>query len=109
MVIISSEVEFFYKQLPAGIIINGTHAISIAEKANVSVQYVIKELCHIMAQEYFFFLSIIQERPELADETWELIRNFYFNYYRVYSKFSYNTLKIYFKSTSLPKIYGKSK
>lgn len=103
----SNNNEFFYKKLPAGIIINGTHAINIAEKANVSVQYIIKELCHIMAQEYFFFLSIVQERPELADEVWELIRNFYFNYYRTYSKFSYNTLKIYFKSTSLPKIYGR--
>lgn len=103
----SNNNEFFYKKLPAGIIINGIHAINIAEKANVSVQYIIKELCHIMAQEYFFFLSIVQERPELADEIWELIRNFYFNYYRTYSKFSYNTLKIYFKSTSLPKIYGR--
>ena len=80
--------EFFYTKLSPGIIINGLHAIQIAKDAGIKIEYLLEEYNYILAQEYFFFLCIVQEREELADQTWEIIRNFYLNYYKTYEKFA---------------------
>ena len=101
--------DFFYTKLSPGIIINGIHAINIARKAGVEIKYLLDEYNYIMAQEYFFFLCNVQERPELADDTWEIIRNFYFNHYRCYEKFALKTLPIFFSQITLPKIRSFSK
>ena len=93
--------EFFYTKLSPGIIINGIHAIDIAKKAHVEISVIISELAYIMAQEYFFFLSIIHERPELADDIWIIIRNFYLNYYKIYSKFSKDNLQTFFFTVTM--------
>lgn len=101
--------EFFFTKLSPGIIINGVHAIEIARKAGIEVKYLIEEYNFILAQEYFFFLCILQERPDLADDTWEVIRNYYLNYYKTYEKFALRTLPTFFSQTALPKIRSKMK
>ena len=99
--------EFFYTQLSPGIIINGIHAIKIAEKAKVKIEYLLEEYNYIMAQEYFFFLCNLYEHPELADDTWQIIRDFYFNYYRIYSKFAMRELLYAFTQVTLPRIRSR--
>ena len=101
--------EFFYTQLSPGIIINGIHAIKIAEKAKVKIEYLLEEYNYIMAQEYFFFLCNLYERPELVDNTWQIIRDFYFNHYRIYSKFAIRDLPQKYAQVTLPKIHSRMK
>ena len=101
--------EFFFTKLSPGIITNGVHAIDIARKAGIKEEYLIEEHNYIMAQEYFFFLCIIQERPDLADDTWEVIRNYYLNYYRTYEKFALRNLSVSFYQVTLPKIRSRIK
>ena len=101
--------EFFFTKLSPGIIINGVYAIDIARKAGIKEEYLIEEHNYIMAQEYFFFLCIIQERPDLADDTWAIIRNYYLNYYRTYEKFALRNLSVYFSQVTLPKIRSRIK
>ena len=101
--------EFFYTKLSPGIIINGIHAIDIAKAAGVKTEYLLYEYNYILAQEYFFFLCIIQERPELCDDIWQIIHSFYKNHYRVYEKFAKNTLQQAFFQVSLPKIRSQIK
>jgi hypothetical protein len=62
-----------------------------------------------MAQEYFFFLCNLYERPELADDTWKTIRDFYFNHYRIYSKFAIRDLPQKYTRVTLPKIRSRMK
>ncbi len=101
--------DFFYTKLSPGIIINGLHAINIAQAAGVNIERIIKEYNYIMAQEYFFFLCNVQERPDLIDETWEIIHNFYQNHYRTYEKFALPSLSQFFQRVTLPKIKSFSK
>ena len=101
--------EFFYTQLSPGIIINGVHAIKIAEKAKVKIEYLLEEYNYIMAQEYFFFLCNLYEHPELVDNTWQIIRDFYFNHYRIYSKFAIRDLPQKYAQVTLPKIHSRMK
>ena len=99
--------EFFYTKLSPGIITNGIHAIEIAKKADIKVECLLEEYNYIMAQEYFFFLCNLYERPELADDTWQIIREFYFNHYRIYSKFALRDLPQAFSQVTLPKIRSR--
>lgn len=46
----------------------------------------LQELNNIMAQEYFFFLCTYYNRPDLLDDLWVIIRNFYLKHYRVYER-----------------------
>ena len=101
--------EFFFTKLSPGIIINGVHAIDLARKTGIKEEYLIEEHNYIMAQEYFFFLCIVQERPDLADDTWIIIRNYYFNYYRTYEKFALRNLSVYFSQVTLPRIRSRIK
>ena len=101
--------EFFFTKLSPGIITNGIHAINIARKAGIKEEYLIEEYNYIMAQEYFFFLCIIQERPDLADDIWTVIRNYYLNCYRTYEKFALRNLSTYFSQVSLPRIRSRMK
>ena len=101
--------EFFYTKLSPGIIINGLHAIQIAKAAGIKIEYLLEEYNYILAQEYFFFLCIVQEREELADQTWEIIRNFYLNYYKTYEKFALQTLSTVFSQGVLKKIKSQMK
>jgi hypothetical protein len=41
--------EFFFTKLSPGIIINGLHAIEIARKAGIKVEYLLEEYNYIMA------------------------------------------------------------
>ena len=96
--------EFFYTKLSPGIFINGVHAIEIAREAGVPVERLIEEYNYIMAQEYFFFLCNLYERPTLVDDTWITIREFYLNHYKIYEKFALRELPKYFSQVTLPKI-----
>lgn len=89
--------DFFYTKLSKGIIINGLHAISIAENNNVNLKIIIEEYNRILALEYFIFTCLIYERPELLEETWNTIKEFYFNYYKKYSKVAIKTLSLHYK------------
>jgi len=86
--------DFFYTKLSKGIIINGLHAINIARQNKVKIENLIEEYNHILAQEYFFFITIAYERPELLEDEWNLIQNFYFNHYRQYMKIAPQTLSL---------------
>lgn len=86
--------DFFYTKLSKGIIINGLHAINIAKNNNVEIENLIDEYNHILAQEYFFFIAIAYERPELLEDEWNIIQNFYFNHYRQYMKIAPKTLSL---------------
>lgn len=101
--------EFFYTKLSPGIIINGIHAIEIAKAAKVKTEFLLEEYNHIMAQEYFFFLCDVYERPDIADDIWQVIRDFYFNHYRIYSKFAIRTLPQAFAQVTIPKIRSRMK
>ena len=101
--------EFFFTKLSPGIITNGIHAIEIAQKAGIKVEYLIEEYNYIMAQEYFFFLCTIYERPELADDTWQIIRKYYLKHYCTYEKFAIRSLPILFYQTTLPQIKSRMK
>lgn len=96
--------DFFYTKLSPGIIINGLHAINIAAKTHVKIEALIAEYNYILAQEYFFFICITNERPDLIEDTWTIIRNFYWNHYRTYIKFSIPDLSLEVFRTTLPKI-----
>lgn len=84
--------EFNHTKLISGIIINGLHAIEIAKKAKIPVEYLLNEYNFILAQEYFFFLWTLCDRPEYVYDVWTTIRNFYLNDYSVYEKFALNNL-----------------
>ena len=101
--------EFFYTKLSPGIIINGLHAIELARKANVKTEALIEEYNRILAYEYSFFLSVINERPEYAEDIWEVIHKFYWNHYRIYSKFSIKNLKLYYSTITLRNIKARMK
>ena len=96
--------DFSYTKMPNGIIINGIHAYNIAKLANVRINDLIQQLCHIMAMEYFIFIKVISERPEYTFEVWDTIRDFYLKYYRTYSKFAISFLNTQFKIATLPAI-----
>ena len=96
--------EFFYIKLPLGIIINGLHAIQIAEKAHVSEQVLAKEYNRILVREYFYYLCITQERPELIQKTLNILVDFYNNHYKKYKKLCEPTLMECFQRQSLPLI-----
>lgn len=100
--------EFFYTKLPSGIITNSIHVMNII-KNYVDLDLIIEELNYTMSQEYFFFLSILYERPELADDTWQIIQQFYFNKYRTYEKIALKTLPNLFTQVSLPRIKSRGK
>ena len=101
--------EFFYTKLSKGIIINGVHALNIAKQAKITPNVIMFELNYMMAQEYFFFLSVLYERQDLIDDVWESIRQFYFENYRVYEKFcSKDLLSLFFKIT-MPRIKTRIK
>ena len=101
--------EFFYTKLSKGIIINGVHALNIAKQAKITPNVIMFELNYMMAQEYFFFLSVLYERQDLIDDVWESIRQFYFENYRVYEKFcSKDLLSLFFKIT-MPRIKTRVK
>lgn len=101
--------EFFYTKLSPGIIINGIHAINIAREAGIKIEYLLDEYNYILAQEYFFFLCILYERPELIDDIWGIIRSYYLNYYKVYEKFALRNIQIFFSQVTLPKIRSRIK
>lgn len=96
--------EFFYTKLSQGIITNGVHAIQIALHAGVKPEFIIEEYNYIMAQEYFFFLCYVHERPDIIDEIWDNIHEFYLNYYSVYKKFSKENLLTKYSQITLPRI-----
>lgn len=90
-----------------GIIINGIHAIEIAKKAGIKIEFLLEEYNYIMAQEYFFFLCTLYERPDLVDDTWITIRSFYNRYYKTYEKFALPELANEFSGVSFPKIRSR--
>ena len=101
--------EFFYTKLSKGIIINGIHALNIAKQAKVNPDVIMFELNYMMAQEYFFFLSVLYERQDLIDDVWEAIRQFYFENYRVYEKFCSKDLLSFFSKITIPRIKTRIK
>ena len=101
--------EFFYTKLSKGIIINGIHALNIAKQAKVNPDVIMFELNYMMAQEYFFFLSILYERQDLIDDAWEVMRQFYFENYRVYEKFCSKDLLSFFSKITIPRIKTRIK
>ena len=101
--------EFFYTKLSKGIIINGIHALNIAKQAKVNPDVIMFELNYMMAQEYFFFLSVLYERQDLIDDEWEVIRQFYFENYRVYEKFCSKDLLSFFSKITIPRIKTRIK
>lgn len=101
--------EFFYTKLSKGIIINGIHALNIAKQAKVNPDVIMFELNYMMAQEYFFFLSVLYERQDLIDDVWEVIRQFYFENYRVYEKFCSKDLLFFFFKITTPRIKTRIK
>ena len=101
--------EFFYTKLSKGIIINGIHALNIAKQAKVNPNVIMFELNYIMAQEYFFFLSVLYERQDLIDDVWEVLRQFYFENYRVYEKFCSKNLLSFFSKITIPRIKTRIK
>ena len=105
----SNNSEFFYTKLSQGIITNGIHAIQIAQQAGVKPEFIIEEYNYIMAQEYFFFLCYVHERPDIIDEVWDNIHNFYIHYYSTYKKFSKETLLIFYSQITLPRIKARMK
>ena len=96
--------EFFYTKVSKGIIINGIHALNIAKQAKVTPDVIMFELNYIMAQEYYFFLSVLYERQDLIDDVWDAIRQFYFENYRVYEKFCSKDLLSFFSKVTIPRI-----
>ena len=100
---------FFYTKLAAGIVINGVHAIDIAKKGNVDVKQIIDELNYILALEYAIFLIIAVSRPEYADDAWQIIHNFYLNYYLTYEKFALKSLDKFFYQVTLPRFKSLGK
>lgn len=96
--------EYFYTKIVPGIITNGLHAIQIARDNGIKVPYLIDEYNYIMAQMYFFFICYIQERPYAADDNWQLMRDFYFNHYKIYEKFALRLLPQYFAQVTMPRI-----
>lgn len=105
----SNNCDFFYTKLSPGIITNGIHAINIARKAGIKIEYLLDEYNYILAQEYFFFLCILYERPELIDDIWGIIRSYYLNYYKMYEKFALRNIQIFFSQVTLPKIRSRIK
>ena len=101
--------EFFYTKLSKGIIINGVHALNIAKQAKITPNVIMFELNYMMAQEYFFFLSVLYERQDLIDDVWEAIRQFYFENYRVYEKFCSKDLLSFFSKITVPRIKTRIK
>lgn len=101
--------EFFYTKLSKGIIINGIHALNIAKQAKVNPDVIMFELNYMMAQEYFFFLSVLYERQDLIDDEWEVLRQFYFENYRVYEKFCSKNLLSFFSKITIPRIKTRIK
>lgn len=89
--------DFFYTQLSKGIIINGLHAINLAKKNHVELENLIDEYNYILAQEYFFLITIAYERPDLLEDEWSLIRTFYFENYRQYIKIAPKTLSLHYQ------------
>ena len=93
--------EFGFTKFPQGIIINGIHAIY---NTNVTVENGVKQLCHIMAIQYYVFIKAIYCEYKNINDIWKTIRNFYFQYYRQYKKFASQFLQQQFKNTTLPMI-----
>ena len=105
----SNNCDFFYTKLSPGIITNGVHAINIARKVGIKIEYLLDEYNYILAQEYFFFLCVLYERPELVDDIWGIIRSYYLNYYKTYEKFALRNIQIFFSQVTLPKIRSRMK
>lgn len=101
--------EYTYTKLLSGVIINGVHAIRIAEKYNLETWSIMSEICYIMALEYYYFLRVVNERPEFVPQAWETIRKFYFDEYYLYSKFAKPILKEKFSKVSWPRINEQAK
>lgn len=101
--------EYTYIKFIPGAAINCLHAINIAKKYNLSDFGIINDLCFLMAFEYYYFLRIAQEKPEYLQYAWNAIRKFYFDGYRVYSKFTEHGLQEQFIKIARPRIIKQSK
>lgn len=86
-----------YTKLIAGIAINGLEAINNASKYNLLKETIINNICYLIVLEYFYFIRVVQERPQYIVQAWNDIRNFYFKSYYIYSKFAEPTLINSFK------------
>lgn len=93
--------EFSFTKFPQGIIINGIHAIS---NTNITMENGVKQLCHIMAIQYYAFIMAVSYEYKDINNIWKTIRNFYFQYYHQYKKFALKFLQSQFKFTALPLI-----
>ncbi len=101
--------DFFYSKLPYGIITNGAHVIEYAKKNHISDAIIMEETAYVLAQEYYFFLCVISNRPELADDLWSAIREFYYKYYRIYIKYINPHLQGILFKVIMPRITSSSK
>ena len=82
----SNNSEFFYAKTIPGLTINNAHVIKNLQQWNVDYNIITEELYNLLARFYYIFLCIAKDRPELLDDQWEALRNFYYNNYYPYKK-----------------------
>lgn len=104
----SNNYEYTYTKLIPGVAINGLHAIEIARKYNLSDNAIMTDICQLMALEYYYFLRVVQERPQYVREAWTYLRDFYFKSYYIYSKFAKPILKDKFFKVTLVRVREKT-
>lgn len=99
--------EFFYTKLIKGIAINSLHALNVVKKF-AAAWYFQLELSDVLALEYYFFLCIAYERPELLDDVWPVLRDYYFKGYRIYKKYSSEHLANSCSQITVPAVKKRS-
>lgn len=94
--------EYFYNKLMDGIATNAIHIKNILNKSGMEPWGIVDEMAYTLAYEYYLFLCIIHERPELSYDAWETVRKFYLNGYQTYKFFGAKTAKQEFDKIFLP-------
>ena len=101
--------EYFYTNLMPGLAINDLHVVKNMLKANLPEWAVIDEVSYILGYEYYLFLCMVHERPDMLYESWDAVRDFYFKGYYTYKHFAEPALKRIFQESIMPLIKKRAK
>lgn len=91
----------FYDKFGISIIINGLHAIKIAEKMSVPITQLIKEYNHIFHLQYIVLIYCAQNKPQFVEQAYNTAYNYYWEHFRKYSHYAREQLIQDFNSNHL--------
>lgn len=84
--------EFMYKRQIHGLVNNHIHCVEICEKNNITKESIAIDCHSVIMRLYYDLLYVLKHKPEYAQESWDLIRQYYFSVYQKYQDIEENAV-----------------